>query len=132
MAKLNRTAEIVCIEWLNAKSDEKKANQRRLELEQELIEMLGMKCEGSKTHNLEGFKVTIKGSMNRKLDKDAYLGLASRIPADRNPVRVVEKFELDDAGCRWLTENDPTVWGILAAAITTTPAKPSVTVVREG
>jgi len=132
MSKLNRTAEIIANEWLNAKQVEKKANTLRIELENELIALLGMKAEGSETHNLDGFKVVITGKMNRKLDVNAYREVMESIPSDLCPVRVVEEYKLEDAGCRWLSENKPDVWGILAKAITTTPAKPSVNVTREG
>lgn len=132
MSKRNRTVEIIANEWIEAKNEEKKANRKRIELEGELIALLGMKTEGSQTHDLDGFKVVITGKLNRKLDVNAYREIMETIPSDLCPVRVVEEYKIEDAGCRWLSENKPEVWGILAKAITTTPAKPSVTVTREG
>lgn len=123
----NRTAAVIAAEWIEAKKAEIKANKDRVDLEDELIALLGAKEEGSKTHNIDDFKIAITGRLNRKVDWDVFDKLG--IPVDLQPVKI--KRELDLKGLRYLEDNEPSIYKKLAKAMTVEPAKTSVTVTRK-
>lgn len=123
-----RTPEQIALDLLEAKKAENAANARRVALEEELIGMLGMKDEGSKTHNIDGFKVVITTAMSRKLDWDMYDAVAERIPVDLRPVKP--KRELDVTGVKYLKNNEPDIYAMIAPALTVKPNKPTVIVTR--
>lgn len=123
----NRTAAVIAAEWIEAKKAEIKANKDRVDLEEELIALLGAKEEGSETHNIDDFKIAITGRLNRKVDWDVFDKLG--IPVDLQPVKI--KRELDLKGLRYLEDNEPSIYKKLAKAMTVEPAKTSVTVTRK-
>ena len=64
--------EALCRDWLDAKRQENAANKRRIEVEEQMAQALDVPDEGSKTHKLEGFKVTVTQPVERKLDEAAW------------------------------------------------------------
>lgn len=120
-------AEQLSNAWLDAKAAEDEAKARRIEIEEALVARLGKREEGAQTHDLGGYKVTITGVINRSLDKKTWERIKDRIPEDRRPVTYVPK--LDVAGVKWLQENNPSIYKLVAQAITVKPGKTSVKVV---
>ena len=114
--------------WLKAKSDEEAARDRRIAVEEELIKQLGVKPEGSKTHDLGEFKVTICGVVNRLLDKEIWESIKDKLPPEIRPVTYEPK--LDIVGTKWLQANQPENYKILARALTIRPGKVGVKVVQ--
>jgi hypothetical protein len=55
-------------DWLEAKRAENAANAARIKIEEQLAEALDVPDEGSKTHKIEGFKITLNQPVARKLD----------------------------------------------------------------
>ena len=122
-----RTEVEIANELFEAREAEKKANERRVELEEELIAILGQKEEGAQTHEVGDYKVTITGKLIRKIDWDLYdKSIAAKIPESLQPVKV--KRELDDSGVKYLANNEPQIYRVLAKALTITPAKTAVTI----
>lgn len=122
-----RTEVEIANELFEARDAEKKANERRVELEEELIALLGQKEEGSQTHEVGDYKVTITGKLIRKIDWDLYdKSIAAKIPESLQPVKV--KRELDDSGVKYLANNEPQIYRLLAKALTIKPAKTAVTI----
>lgn len=118
--------------WLlaNAKENEAIATAARLECETALIAALGgAKEEGSKTHKLADFKVTVTGVLNRKIDLDAFDAIADKIPENLRPIKV--KREVDPAGCKYLERNEPEVWKLIAPCVTTKPGKTGCEIERK-
>ena len=114
-------------ELFEAREAEKKANERRIELEEELIAILGSKEEGAQTHEVGEYKVTITGKLIRSIDWDMYdKSIAAKIPESLQPVKV--KRELDDTGVKYLANNEPQIYRLLAKALTIKPAKTAVTI----
>ena len=105
-----------------AKQAEKEANAKRIELEQELIDLLGAKEEGQQKHEVGDYKITIEGKLIRKIDwKKFDAHVASKIPPSMHPVRVVR--EVDVTGVKYLANNEPKLYRLLSEALTVTPAK---------
>ena len=111
-------------DWLDAKSDEQKAAARRLKIEKELTAALDAKDEGSITHKLDGYKVTLTQPVRRSLDVKMWGMLKHKIPEQLRPVKT--KLEADASGMKWLAENEPKFWAAVAPAFTTKPGKISV------
>lgn len=122
----NRTAEDAAADWMDAKNKEIDANKKRSEIEEELLGLLTSKDEGSTSHQIGPYKVTLTGRLNRKVDWDALAKLP--IPAGLLPVK--QKPELDLKGVRYLEDNEPETFKIFCKAMTIEPAKTSVTVIR--
>lgn len=117
-------------DWILAKQAENAARDARIQVEKEIIEALGCEEEGSKTHDLDGIKVTITGKINRTLDPAAWESIARKIPAHLRPVEY--KPALDIKGLRYLQKHNPDLYLMASEAITAKPGKPSVSVKKEG
>lgn len=113
-------------QWRAAKRAEERARDERVTIEQQIITFTGCKEEGSKTHEAGDFKITVTGKLNRKLDLPVWNDIESRIPEGLRPVTY--KPSLDTKGLRYLENNEPDIYRMIAGAIETKPAKPSVTV----
>lgn len=124
--KLKTDAEQLSKAWLKAKAAEDEAKARRIEIEEALVARLGKRDEGSQTHDLGGYKVTITGVINRSLDKKAWERIKERIPENRRPVTYVPK--LDVAGIKWLHANDLATYRIVAQALVVKPGKTNIKV----
>jgi hypothetical protein len=85
-----------------------------------------MKAEGSQTHDAGTYKITVTSSMTRKLDEKKWKDIEDSIPEDLRPVNY--KPSIDLKGIRYLQENYPDTYAIIAKALTVKPAKPSVKV----
>lgn len=109
-----------------AKQMEKEAQRQRIQLEEELVTVLGKRDEGSKTHSIGDFKVTITGRVNRKIDWEKFDQVSSKIPESLWPV----KRSLDETGVKYLANNEPAFYKILAPALTVEPAKTTVQIVK--
>jgi hypothetical protein len=128
----NRTPEDVAADLLAAKKLHEETKKLVLEHEQELIDMLGAPEEGSKTHRLQGFKVELKGVINRKVDWSTFDAICQQIAQQEaffmEPVKI--KRELDETEVKRLSREQPGVYARLAKALTNTPGKTGVTVSR--
>ena len=113
-------------DWREAKTAENTSRDFRLETEGKIIDLVGMKAEGSQTHDAGTYKVTVTSSMTRKLDEKKWKDIEDSIPEDLRPVNY--KPSIDLKGIRYLQENYPETYAIVTKALTVKPAKPSVKV----
>lgn len=123
---INRNVADVASDWMDAKNEETAANKRRLEIEEELLFHLTAKTEGSESHQVGPYKVTLTGKLNRKIEWDMLHKLG--IPENMLPLK--HKPELDLKGLRYLESNEPEIYKTFCKAMTIEPAKTSVTVIR--
>lgn len=70
-------------DWILAKQAENAARDARIQVEREIIEALGCEEEGSKTHDLDGIKVTITGKINRAISLRSDIGCFSMLESCR-------------------------------------------------
>jgi len=116
-------------ELLRAKNIEEAARERRIDAEQAILTELGeVKAEGQTVVKDGRYKVTITGSMNRRIDGAVLELIRQTIPGALFDQAIRWKPEVNLTGLRYLQNNEPNTYSILAEAITTTPAKPSVRV----
>ena len=118
--------EALCAEWLEAKRAETAANKRRIEIETQLAQCFEVPQEGSKTHNLDSYKITLTQPVSRKLDANAWEVVKHAVPAPLHPVKM--KLEADATGCKYLVKNEPEIWARIATAFETKPGKIGVKV----
>lgn len=118
--------EALCAEWLEVKSTETAAKNRRIEIEEQLAQCFDVPQEGRKTHNLNSHKITLTQPVLRNLDDKAWELVKSNIPENLHPVKV--KIEADATGCKYLAANEPALWAKVAKAFETKPGKIGVKV----
>jgi hypothetical protein len=112
----------------DCKAQEDEARARRIKAEEAITAALGVKNEGSQTHKITDWSITITGKINRTLDSATWDNIKSNVPEHFHPVRY--KPEIDTKGLRWLEENEPAVYATVAQAISAKPGKPSVEIKR--
>lgn len=129
---INRTTETVADDILAARKTLQRAQNVLDDLQDELVAMIDTRAaddEGSKTYTLDGFKVEVKRSLNRKpFDKTSIDVIAKLGLGQMTPLKVETK--LDDTGIKYLKANEPTIYAKIARHITAKPAKVGVTVTR--
>lgn len=116
---------------IQAKAAEQVANHARLVAELEVLDLLGeLDGEGTTKFEAGNYKLTIRTSMTRTVDKDVLAQVAPNIP-EAIAKRVFRwKPELDLKELRYLQSNEVELYGLIAQAITMKSAKPSITVER--
>ena len=127
MVKTKSDTEQLSKAWLHTKAAEDEAKARRIEIEEALIDQLGKREEGSQTHDLGGFKVTVTGVINRSLDKEVWERIKEKIPEEKRPVTYEPK--LDVTGVKWLQTNDPDAYRIVAQALIVKPGKTNIKII---
>lgn len=120
--------EALARDWLVAKRAEGKANSARLAIEKQIGEALEHKVEGSQTHTLENYKVTLTQPVTRKVDANFWDAVKSKCPLEMQPVRTT--LSADATGIKWLIANKPEIWAGIAPAFETKPGKLAVKVVE--
>jgi hypothetical protein len=123
---MNSNVAALARDWLEAKADEAKAQEKRLAIEDQITSALKAKTEGSVTHKIEGYKVTLTQPVTRKVDEDLWASIMDKCPSELHPVK--KKIEPDVSGIKWLMENDPTTWAKIAPAFTSKAGKIGVKV----
>jgi hypothetical protein len=124
---LERAAERL----IQAKAAEIQAQQQRLVAELEVLDLLG-EIDGEGTTKVEAgaYKLTVRTSMNRTIDRDELCQIANDIPEAIGTRLFRWKPELDLKELRFIQSNEPALYGIVARAIVMKSAKPSISVER--
>lgn len=116
--------DLLAQRWIDAKEAESRAVANRREIEDELISLLGEpKDEGTFNYEADQLKVTVTQRMTRRVDAD----LLQEIAIDAGLFdHLKDLFRWKpEINMRAWRDSDPAITGALAAAITTTPSKPS-------
>ncbi len=113
-------------DWLDAKKAENAANAERIRIEGLLTAALDVPDEGSKTHKIDGYKVTLTQRVTRKVDADMWEQVKAKCPEGLQPIKT--KIEADAVGCKFLADKEPKLWKAIAKAFTATPGKIGVKV----
>ena len=124
---LERAAEAL----IQAKAAEQIAQQQRLVAELEVLDLLGeINGEGTTKLDIGAYKITVRTSMLRTVDRDELCQIANEIPEAIGKRLFRWKPELDLKELRYIQSNEPALYGIVARAIVMKSAKPSITVER--
>ena len=114
-------------ELAKAKKLEASAHEKRVQIEQQLIEAIGAKEEGATTQTGNYFKVTTTGKLTRKLDVQAFNRIAAQL-GEHAPVKTT--VSLDVRKLKKLAVDEPALFSMMLDVIETKPAKTAVTVVE--
>ena len=132
MADANRKpqpVDVLGFELAKAKELEASAREKRVQIEQQLIEAIGAKEEGATTQSGNYFKVTTTGKLTRKLDVQAFNRIAAQL-GEHAPVKTT--VSLDVRKLKKLAVDEPALFSMMLDVIETKPAKTAVTVVEVG
>lgn len=124
---MNAQLEGLARRLAEAKDKERAATADRIRIEGDIIAITGLPDEGSKTVDAGRFKLTVAQRINRTLDERAWALVADKIPAALSPIHWKQVPAIEAVGVRWLRDNEPGYFRLLASAMTEKPAKPSVT-----
>jgi hypothetical protein len=129
---MNLDLDTASAEWLESKETEKVATERRRELENHLLSLIGIPDDLEGTENVEtdgGHKIKITGRINRKVDGKRI----QEIAAEEGLVEHLSSL------FRWKPEINMTAWKSadksitepLLGGITTQPGRASFTITKE-
>lgn len=118
-------------DWIRAKGIERDAAELRRKAEDALSEAmsLGEDFEGSKSFDHEGYKVKVTGRMNRKIDADKLQDIAAECGLSQH-LGDLFRWKPDINAAKWKNADD-SITRPLLDAITTTPGRPSFSIVKE-
>tara|TARA_R100001244_G_scaffold11138_1_gene13215 strand:- start:362 stop:817 length:456 start_codon:yes stop_codon:yes gene_type:complete len=113
-------------DWLLVKAQEKEIIAQRHAIEEQINAALDAKDEGSITHTLQDYKITLTQPVSRKVDPIAWDKIKDKIPENMHPVKV--SVSADASGCRYLAEKEPRLWARVAKAFTSKAGKVGIKV----
>lgn len=93
-----------------------------------IIELIGVKTEGITTKKTNSFEIQTTGKLNRTIDNEILMLVISKLPSDIVSRLINYKPNLVLKEYRFLENNEPEMFAIIAKAITAKPAKTSVKV----
>ena len=125
--KRPQPVDLLGFELAKAKKLEASAREKRVQIEQQLIEAIGAKEEGATTQAGNYFKVTTTGKLTRKLDVKAFNAIAAQL-GEHAPVKTT--VSLDVRKLKTLAVDEPVMFNMMLDVIETKPAKTAVTVVE--
>lgn len=113
--------------WQAAKADEKAANARRLEIEQQIVEAFPLGVEGTETVEQDGFRIKVTHKLTRTVDTKNLQAHWNSLSAFAQDV-FTWKADISLPALRRLQENHPDLYPSVAVYVTSKPAKPAVVV----
>jgi len=125
--KKPQPVDVLGFELAKAKELEASAREKRVQIEQQLIEAIGAKEEGATTQAGNYFKVTTTGKLTRKLDVKSFNQIAAQL-GEHAPVKTT--VSLDVRKLKKLAVDEPVMFNMMLDVIETKPAKTAVTVVE--
>ena len=125
--KRPQPVDLLGFELAKAKELDASAREKRVQIEQKLIEAIGAKEEGATTQSGNFFKVTTTGKLTRKLDVQAFNRIAAQL-GEHAPVKTT--VSLDVRKLKKLAVDEPVMFNMMLDVIETKPAKTAVTVVE--
>ena len=126
---MNLTLSKLAAAFAQAKAEETRAAELRRAIAAQIQAMTGHDAEGSKTYKDGDWKVTVKAPMIRSMDWAKWDEVRDQITEDLWPVEM--KPVLDEKGVKWLYENNPDAYAVVAQAMTIKPGAVQVTVKLE-
>ena len=115
-------------DFTNAKVEEAKANEARLEIERKLLKLLEKKDEGTVTVKTDYFKISATFGIDRKVDPEIAASLSQEMDEEQYCRLFKWTPGIDLKELRYLEERNPEVYRLAAKAITAKPKKPSLKV----
>lgn len=117
-------------QWLEAKNSERLATEQRRDIEDKMLESLGVnQHEGSETIKADGYKIKITQRFNRTIDADALQEIAAEHGL-MNHLGSLFNWKPAINAKAWKSAGDA-ITSPLLKAITTKPGRPSFSIETE-
>lgn len=122
----------LCQEWLDAKMHERAVTARRREVEDQLITALRIndKSEGTKRIESSGYNIAVEFKVNRKVDGKKLIEVAAANGIGNDILQQIFRFKPEINMRDWKSA-DRSIILALSNAVTTSEARPSVTITKE-
>ncbi|MEG3640654.1 DUF7173 family protein [Magnetococcus sp. PR-3] len=111
-------------ELQEAKNVEKVAKDAVLAAEQRVIDLAGVKEEGSQTTKSTYYKVTTTGNVRRSVDREAWDKIKDQLPENVTPFTT--KVEVNRTKLNALKDHNPELYTLAAGCVTSKQGKSSV------
>ena len=124
--------ELLVLDWIETKETERKAAETRRMIEDRMLSLIGVSetLEGTETASTEaGFIIKVFGRMNRKVDTDLLQELANENGLTEH-LSSLFRWKPDVNLSAWKS-TDSSITNKLLPAITTTPGRPSFTIIEK-
>lgn len=109
-----------------AKKRENEAKEERLDLEELIIKKVGAETEGAFTVKGDSYQITTTGKLTRTINEKLLPEVQSEIPTPLFERLFRYKPSLNTKELKYIENNEPEYYAIVAKAITTKPAKTAV------
>lgn len=120
------TISDLAADYAAAKEAENQWVARRKTIAEAIQKITGHDSEGQKTYTADGWKITVKAPLILTMDWNQWEQTKTSIPESLWPVEM--KAVLDEKGVKWLHNNEPELYRILAECLTVKPGAVQVTV----
>lgn len=117
--------------WMAAKADERLANIRRVTIEDQILNMVEHKEEGSMTIDAgDGIKITTTGKLSYKADVQLLDKLTMNWEQSTKPLKI--EVKADETKLKKIRRENPNLWREIAKAVEIKPQKTGVSIEIEG
>lgn len=122
----------LCQDWLDAKMHERAVTTRRREIEDSLVEALRIndKSEGTKRIESSGYNIAVEFKVNRKVDGKKLIEVAASNGIGNDILQQIFRWKPEINMRDWKSA-DRSIILALSNAVTTSEARPSVTITKE-
>lgn len=123
-----KSKQDLCDDWINAKNDEHRAQERRREIEDQLAKLLKINPakDGTKTESIGEFECKVTTRLSRKIDADLAQEIASEYGL-QDQLGIVFRWKPDLNLTAWKVASEATKTQLIKA-ITTTASRPSFSI----
>ena len=116
-------------QYAAAKAEEARAIDARRAIAKKIQAITGHESEGAKTYPAGDWKVTVKAPLITAIDWQHWETVKTSIPEALWPIET--KTVLDEKGVKWLKNNEPEMYAILAQCLTTKPGAVQISVAQK-
>lgn len=125
---LDATIELMAKEWLLHKSAEQSAQAARRAVEDELIKLIDRRDEGTSKRKAGRAEIAAQFGVTYSVDADALARIADQVPPEIQKRVIRWKPAVDARELKYLRNNEPQIYAVLAQAIEAKPGRPTFTV----
>ena len=118
--------DLACQAYREAKADEEQARNIRLEAEERILSLVGVKEEGTTSAKTEWFKVATVGNVSRSLIADELPKVKSMMDPAVFDQAIRYEPKLSVSGLKAIATANPDAYRVLLSAVMTKPAKPTI------